>query len=96
MERFKPLNNKFGKKKKKEKASEDEAQECEPEYKGLRNSTLSDDSNREGSIETAASVDFEAAKSTKQTQDRNIHALPTKASSDSISEDNSMEYGLKH
>ena len=52
MERFKPLNNKFGKKKMKEKSDEDESQQTEPEYKGLRNSTLSDDSNREGSIET--------------------------------------------
>ena len=95
MERFKPLNNKFGKKKKKEKSSEDEIQESEPEYKGLRNSTLSDDSGREGTTETSASVDFEGVKNTKQAQDKNIHALPTKASSDSISEENSMEYAVK-
>lgn len=59
MERFKPLNNKFGKKKKKEKCQDDEAGDAEPEYKGLRNSTLSDDSGRENSLETAASVVFQ-------------------------------------
>lgn len=62
MERFKPLNNKFGKKKKKEKCNEDEIQEQEPEYKGLRNSTLSDDSGRDGTIETTASVEFDGMK----------------------------------
>ena len=100
MERFKPLNNKFGKKKKKEKCNEDEIQEQEPEYKGLRNSTLSDDSGREGTSETQTSVDFDGLKNNnsnqnKQIQDKNIHVLPTKASSDSVSEDNSIDYGLK-
>ena len=66
MERFKPLNNKFGKKKKKEKSSEDEIQETEPEYKGLRNSTLSDDSGRETTTET--SCDFEGLKNNDKPQ----------------------------
>ena len=96
MERFKPLNNKFGKKKKKEKCNEDEIQQSEPEYKGLRNSTLSDDSNREGSIETSSSAHFDAAKDVKQSpQYKNIQGLATKASSDSVSEDNSTESGIK-
>ena len=97
MERFKPLNNKFGKKKKKEKSSIDEdIQETDHEYKGLRNSTLSDDSGREGTTET--SCDFEGLKNNDkpQNQGNDIRALPTKASSDSISEENSMEYTLKH
>jgi len=97
MERFKPLNNKFAKKKKKEKCSEDEIQDNEPEYKGLRNSTLSDDSGRDATIETSGSVDFEGTKKSKQSQqpDRNIQGLATKASSDSVSEDNSIDFGVK-
>lgn len=92
MERFKPLNNKFAKKKRKEKCQDDEIDNMEPEYKGLRNSTLSDESGRESSIETTGSVVFENPKKLHgHTNERNIQGLATKASSDSISEDNSIE-----
>lgn len=65
MERFKPLNNKFGKNKKKEKTDE-EIQESEPEYKGLRNSTLSDESGSQRTNNTeTTSIDFDGVKNSK-------------------------------
>ena len=90
------VKTKFGKKKRIGKKSDDEIQENEPEYKGLRNSTLSDDSGRESTTEP--SCDFEGLKNNDKPQNSgsDIRALPTKASSDSISEENSMEYNLKH
>ena len=60
MERFKPLNSNFGKRKK-EHADEVKLN-SEPGYKSLRNTTLSDESGRDGTIETSASADFDGAK----------------------------------
>ena len=64
MERFKPLNNKFGKNKKKEKTDE-EIQESEPEYKGLRNSTLSDEGSQRTNNTETTSIDFDGIKNSK-------------------------------
>lgn len=77
------MNNKFGKKKLKQKIDGDD----EAEFKQLRNSSLSDDSGGTG---RSTEVFEQNEKSKNSSRDKNNMMLATKASS--IDEESSLNY----
>ena len=87
-DRFKPLNQKFGKaRKNKEKVEDDEDMEKKRhEFQPLRSSTLSDDS-----CNTQESIQHE--KNGKNSKADKLPVLSTKATDNSLDDEGKIQYG---